>query len=426
VNIRVPNLDVIFSLNFCSANMNSPSSKIIDPSSDPEPEVLVKVENVGKIFCRDLKKSLLYGVRDSLWDLTGRRKTGKMSGERSLRKGEFWANKGISFELRRGECLGLIGHNGAGKTTLLKMLNGLIKPDTGSIEMHGRVGALIALGAGFNPILTGRENVYINGSVLGLKKREVDEIIDEIIDFAEIREFIDAPVQSYSSGMQVRLGFAIASRMEPDVLIIDEVLAVGDRSFRQKCLDHIGSIMADTAIIFVSHQAELLAHICTKGVVLQAGQIIHSDDINNSLTCYDKSQSDGKAGSIHRSNDAIDEFSLSVDSTTINWGECITLMINMKTTESGCFGMLQIYIRDTSEKIVAEWNSNSHPNYDLSFEAGNSSLCIKIEDIKLAQGAYKLTVNGYDHTGVSYLMSSVNELKLNVSKGVRSASHYQL
>jgi hypothetical protein len=101
-------------------------------------------------------------------------------------------------------------------------------------------------------------------------------------------------------------------------------------------------------------------------------------------------------------------------------------MINMKTTESGCFGMLQIYIRDTSEKIVAEWNSNSHPNYDLSFEAGNSSLCIKIEDIKLAQGAYKLTVNGYDHTGVSYLMSSVNELKLNVSKGVRSASHYQL
>ena len=145
-----------------------------------------------------------------------------------LRDGEFWAVQDVSFELRRGECLGLIGHNGAGKTTLLKMLNGLIKPDAGSITMRGRVGALIALGAGFNPILTGRENIYINGSVLGLTKKEIDAKIDEIIDFAEIREFIDMPVQSYSSGMSVRLGFAVAANLEPDILILDEVLAVGD------------------------------------------------------------------------------------------------------------------------------------------------------------------------------------------------------
>jgi ABC-type polysaccharide/polyol phosphate transport system ATPase subunit len=153
-----------------------------------------------------------------------------------LRAGEFFAVKDVSFELRRGECLGLIGHNGAGKTTLLKMLNGLIKPDAGSITMRGRVGALIALGAGFNPILTGRENIYINGSVLGLSKKEIDAKIDEIIDFADVREAIDMPVQNYSSGMNVRLGFAVATTLEPDILIVDEVLAVGDAEFQKKCL----------------------------------------------------------------------------------------------------------------------------------------------------------------------------------------------
>ena len=148
-------------------------SEIEKPLS--ESPVSVKVDNIGKIFCRDFKKSLLYGLKDSVRDLVGLRKSvSSPSDKRVLRKGEFWANQGISFELRRGECLGLIGHNGAGKTTLLKMLNGLIKPDTGRIEMHGKVGALIALGAGFNPILTGRENIYINGSVLGLSKDEID------------------------------------------------------------------------------------------------------------------------------------------------------------------------------------------------------------------------------------------------------------
>ena len=168
---------------------------------------------------------------------------GRSNSHKDLRKDEFWAVQDVSFELRRGECLGLIGPNGSGKSTLLKMLNGLIKPDKGKITMRGRVGALIELGAGFNPILTGRENVYINGSVLGFNEKEISDKFESILEFADIGEFIDTPVQNYSSGMRVRLGFAVAAHMEPDVLLIDEVLAVGDMGFVIKCLNKMKSIM---------------------------------------------------------------------------------------------------------------------------------------------------------------------------------------
>ena len=158
-------------------------------------DIIVRVEGVSKKFCRDLKRSLWYGLKDTAADLLG----GHSSN--GLRPDEFWALDGVSLELARGECLGLIGRNGAGKTTLLKMLNGLIKPDKGRIELAGRVGALISLGAGFNPILTGRENIYVNGSVLGLTTKEIDSKLAEIIAFSEIDDFIDTPVQSYSTGM---------------------------------------------------------------------------------------------------------------------------------------------------------------------------------------------------------------------------------
>ena len=232
-----------------------------------ENEVLVKVEGLSKKFCKDLKTSLWYGVKDLVSGITGNHNDG------TLRQKEFWAVKDISFELRRGECLGLIGHNGAGKSTLLKILNGLINPDEGSVTMRGRVGALIELGAGFNPILTGRENIYNNGAVLGFTRKEIDAKVEEIIDFSEIREFIDMPVQNYSSGMKVRLGFAVAVQMEPDVLIIDEVLAVGDIGFTTKCLNKISEITATCAVIFVSHSMPMVGKICTETILLNKGVI---------------------------------------------------------------------------------------------------------------------------------------------------------
>ena len=230
-------------------------------------DVLIRAEGVSKKFCRTLRRSLWYGVKDTFRDLA------VVGARPDLRRGEFWAVDDVSFEVRRGECLGLIGRNGAGKTTVLKMLNGLIKPDKGRIEMRGRIGALIALGAGFNPILTGRENVYIYGSVLGLSKKEIDRKFDEIIDFAEVSDFIDTPVQSYSSGMQVRLGFAVATALQPDILLVDEVLAVGDVRFRWKCLERIKRLKeSGVSIILVSHRSDDLMRTCTNGLVLEAGK----------------------------------------------------------------------------------------------------------------------------------------------------------
>ncbi|MTH17527.1 ABC transporter ATP-binding protein [Flavobacterium sp. LC2016-01] len=233
-----------------------------------EKEVLVKVENLSKKFCKDLKTSLWYGVKDLCSNVVGNKKDSS-----DLRPKEFWAVKDINFELTRGECLGLIGHNGAGKSTLLKILNGLINPDEGKVTMKGRVCALIELGAGFNPILTGRENIYNNGAVLGFSKKEIDSKVEEIIDFAEIRDFIDMPVQNYSSGMKVRLGFAVAAQMEPDILIIDEVLSVGDLGFRVKCMNKITELLANSAVIFVSHSMAQVTTVCNEAMLLEHGKL---------------------------------------------------------------------------------------------------------------------------------------------------------
>jgi lipopolysaccharide transport system ATP-binding protein len=230
---------------------------------------LIKLEGVSKKFCSDLKRSLFYGVADLASELCLRQK------ERNrLRKYEFWALKDISVEVRAGETLGLIGHNGAGKSTILKLLNGLLKPDTGYIEYQGRIGALIELGAGFSPILTGRENIYINGAVLGLSKKEVDQKLEQIIDFAELGDFIDTPVKNYSSGMRVRLGFSIASHMNPEILLIDEVLSVGDASFRKRCVDRLLDFKNNGgSIIFVSHNMTAVEHISDKVMLIDKGGV---------------------------------------------------------------------------------------------------------------------------------------------------------
>ena len=248
-------------------------------------DTLVSVHGVGKKFCRSLKRSLWYGLRDLGSELAGRG-----SASRKLLKNEFWAVKDASFHVQRGETLGLIGHNGAGKTTLLRMLTGLIKPDAGRIEVRGRLQALIALGAGFNPLLTGRENIYINASILGVSKRDIDRLFDRIVDFAGLEDSIDMPVQSYSSGMTVRLGFSISAHLEPDILLVDEVLSVGDLAFRTKCQVRIGEMkQRGVAIILVSHNLHTITHVCSRAITLDRGRVVFDGDTERAIDIYRES-----------------------------------------------------------------------------------------------------------------------------------------
>ena len=261
---------------------NITDSRIIKHSSDDD--VVLSVQGVSKKFCRSLKRSLFYGVQDIASELVGVRKDNNQ-----LRQKEFWALQDVSFELKRGESLGLVGANGSGKTTLLRIISGLIKPDRGSVKITGKVAPLIALGAGFNPILTGRENIYVNMSILGLSKEEIDERFDEVVDFAEIGDAIDAPVQTYSSGMAARLGFACAIHTDPDILLIDEVLAVGDIKFRVKCYRRLVKLLENnTSFILVSHNPHSILGICNYSVYLNKGILITWDNTNLVMSEYQK------------------------------------------------------------------------------------------------------------------------------------------
>ena len=229
----------------------------------------IKVEHVSKKYCKSLKRSMFYGVKD-----IGRNTIGLSSHPDRLRKDEFWAIDDVSFEVEKGETLGIIGPNGSGKTTLLKMLNGIFWPDKGKITMKGEVGALIELGAGFHPLLTGKENIYINAAILGMNKKDVDEKFEDIIQFADIGDFIDTPVKFYSSGMFVRLGFAVAVHCDPDILLVDEVLAVGDTSFINKCYKRLHEIKSEknATILIVSHNLFILERFCDNGIFFNHGK----------------------------------------------------------------------------------------------------------------------------------------------------------
>jgi len=250
-------------------------------SSDED--VVLSVRNVSKRFCRDLKRSLSYGIQDVFSELLGIRKEAE-----KLRPKEFWALNDVSFDLRKGEAVGLIGKNGSGKSTVLRVIAGLIKPDKGSVEINGLVAPLIALGAGFNPILTGRENVYANMSILGLSKEKIDNQFDKVLDFAEIGDAIDSPLQSYSSGMAARLGFACAIHAEPDILLIDEVLAVGDARFRAKCHRKLNDLRKQgVSFILVTHNSQTILNICDTAVYLSRGNLVAAGNTESVMKLYE-------------------------------------------------------------------------------------------------------------------------------------------
>ncbi|MGB1308624.1 MAG: ABC transporter ATP-binding protein [Oceanihabitans sp.] len=358
-----------------------------------EKEVLVQVEGLSKRFCKDLKTSLWYGVKDLFSGIRGQ------IGQQTLRPKEFWAVKDINFELRRGECLGLIGHNGAGKSTLLKILNGLINPDAGTVTIKGRVGALIELGAGFNPILSGRENIYNNGAVLGFTRKEIDAKVETIIDFAEIREFIDMPVQNYSSGMKVRLGFAIAAQMEPDVLIIDEVLAVGDLGFVLKCFKTIDQILPRTAVIFVSHSMPMVNRICTQIILMDKGVVkFQGENVSKAIDLYynrfmdnTKSKVVFTDGSVELVDASIKEFSQSDGIYNIPWGSTIDLKFVLKNNSLKNTPYISLAVYDKEQRGVAEILPEGQTFNEVK-KNENLSFIFRLNNVYLSKGVYDLTL----------------------------------
>jgi lipopolysaccharide transport system ATP-binding protein len=228
------------------------------------------------VVFEDVWKKFRRGERhDSLRDLVPalvRRALGRAKPAPELSNSEFWAVQGVSFEVKPGEALGIIGPNGAGKSTTLKLLNRILKPTRGRCELRGRVGALIEVAAGFHPDLTGRENIFLQGAILHMKRREVAAKFDQIVEFAGLQEFIETPVKRYSSGMNARLGFSIAAHLEPDVLLIDEVLSVGDMGFQQRCIDRMADFKKQGAtIVFVSHNLQAVANLCDRALYLHGG-----------------------------------------------------------------------------------------------------------------------------------------------------------
>ncbi len=199
----------------------------------------------------------------------------------------FWALKDVSFEVPKGEVLGLVGRNGAGKSTLLKVLSRIVEPTHGRAEVRGRLGSLLEVGTGFHPELTGRENIFLNGSILGMSRREIKERFDEIVEFAEISQFLDTPVKRYSSGMFVRLAFAIAAHLQPEILIVDEILAVGDAKFQKKCLGKMKDVSSEgRTIVFVSHDMTAIRRLCTSGILLSQGKVALQGNVDDVVTQY--------------------------------------------------------------------------------------------------------------------------------------------
>lgn len=350
-------------------------------------KVAIKVENISKKYCKSLKRSMLYGMKD-----IGRNFLGMSSHSENLRKDEFWALDDVSFEVKKGETLGIVGPNGSGKTTLLKLLNGIFWPDKGKIAVKGKMGALIQVGAGFHPLLTGRENVYLNAAILGMTKKEVDKKFDSIVEFADIGDFIDTPVKYYSSGMFVRLGFAVAVHCEPDILLVDEVLAVGDINFQSKCFNKMGEMRKkEVTTILVSHSMIHITGFCNKVLYLNGGQTRYIGEAKRVIDSYKRDM---------RWKGALSHFSFEADDvkgtglvrftkiefldqnrhpiTEINAGIFLTLRIHYVTHQYIGHVDLDIAIRDDRGEIFFRASSKAYKKKLIMYKGtGYVDVCFK-------------------------------------------------
>ncbi len=317
-----------------------------------------------------------------------------------LQGSEFWALKDVSFQVKRGEAFGVMGHNGAGKSTLLKHLCGILKPTKGSLKVNGRLSALIEVSAGFHPDLTGRENVFLNGCILGMTKAEIRRKFDEIVEFSGLESFIDTPVKRYSSGMYTRLGFSVAAHLEPDILVIDEVLSVGDYLFQRKGVEKINSIMkAGATVIFVSHNLRAMAGLCQNSILMEHGQVLHAGPTNQVVKYYlehnakSDARPEGKDAVISR----VQVHGQAGDDVRFEAGTRAT--VDVEVTGNRDLEKLSVVLELHDEDMFLVFETSSEHLSDKSFSLSQGKVWNVSFDLKLhlAPGTYHLSVWVYRH-----------------------------
>ena len=361
-------------------------------------DLLLSAHGLGKKYARGLRRSMAYGSRDLLGATLGR------SPPAGLRDGEFWALRGIDFELHRGECLAVLGGNGAGKSTLLKVLCGVLRPDEGRVEQHGRIEKMIELMAGLSPSLSGVENILLRARMLGLSRAEAARKLEEAVDFADIGEGIDMPVSQYSSGMKARLGFAATVVMAPDILLIDEVLAVGDLGFRMKCYARVDLMRRTSAVVMVTHGMNHVARMATACLVLHKGQVQLLGTPQAGIARYQELMGAATpATELGYQQDAV-AFSLQADGTelapggTFRYGQQASLHGHHLHPEAVS---LSVVLHEGDGPTVADWHSRRAgvrvaPGERFQLDMGPLELC---------PGRYRIVVVGLGEDGTQHFMS---------------------
>lgn len=331
--------------------------------------------------------------------------TDEIDQSRMINDSEFWALNDLNFQIKKGEVAGLIGANGSGKSTLLKILSRITEPTKGNVKIRGKVASLLEVGTGFHPELTGRENIYINGAILGMSRREVDTKFDEIVEFAGVSDFIETPIKRYSSGMTVRLGFAVAAHLDPEILIVDEVLAVGDAAFQKKCIGKMQSI-ADLGrtIIFVSHQLAMIENLCSKCILMEKSKITGFDETKKIITKYNSSifknnesglteRYDRKGNGVIR---IIDYFILDDNRSKVNFVNCgakISLVFEIELNNFiGGRINFSVGINDKSGNRITQLNSKTTRDHII---INDSKKFINLEILKINLMPSKYSFNIY-------------------------------
>lgn len=376
-------------------------------------DIAVRVENLGKRYRIGAAQERYVALRDVLSRQVrslGRR-IFRRKAEHAPRQEDFWALRDVNFEVRRGECVGIIGRNGAGKSTLLKVLSRITEPTEGGFRCRGRIASLLEVGTGFHPELTGRENIYLNGAILGMRREEIRRKFAEIVTFSEVEKFLDTPVKYYSSGMYMRLAFAVAAHLEPEILIVDEVLAVGDAAFQKKCLDKMRDVSVDgRTVLFVSHNMGAVQNLCDRAILLDRGRVVLVSDTSEALNAYlaNTRHSDGRLNSSGRRShskqvEITDAWLTSGGTQTgvIHYGDRPALFIKLLIHEHVTFS-IELVLRQKDGIAVAFAPSGFFQNWEISRGPGEVIVICNLPRADLAAGHYSIDLS-CALTGLQYL-----------------------